>query len=136
MKFLDLDMTIVYSDGSADFACKACRKPGTAYAYLPYGSYHARLVFRGWLKAEMHRLLTRSSNPAVWLEECAVLYSHVRNRGYPSQQRLPVATEATRRSRGYPQQRLPVPGYRPHVSHNRFEPAQQNAGAKETCGRR
>ena len=32
----------------------------------------------------MHRLLTHSSSPAVWLEECAVFYSHLRNRGYPS----------------------------------------------------
>ena len=32
----------------------------------------------------MHRLLTHSSSPTVWLEECAVFYSHLRNRGYPS----------------------------------------------------
>ena len=38
----------------------------------------------GWLKAEMHRLLKHSSNPDVWLEECAMFYSHLRNRGYPS----------------------------------------------------
>jgi hypothetical protein len=30
----------------------------------------------------MHRLLTHSSSPAVWLEECALFYSHLRNRGY------------------------------------------------------
>jgi hypothetical protein len=84
VNFLDLDITVVYSFGSADFAFKVYRKPGTAYAYLPYGSYHARHVFRGWLKAEMHRLLTHSSNPDVWLEECGVFYSHLRNRGYPS----------------------------------------------------
>jgi hypothetical protein len=84
VNFLDLDITVVYSPGSADFAFKVYRKPGTAYAYLPYGSYHARHVFRGWLKAEMHRLLTHSSSPAVWLEECALFYSHLRNRGYPT----------------------------------------------------
>mmetsp|Transcript_40948 Transcript_40948/g.85450 ORF Transcript_40948/g.85450 Transcript_40948/m.85450 type:complete len:573 (-) Transcript_40948:730-2448(-) len=84
VNFLDLDITIVYSQASAEFAFKVYRKPGTAYAYLPYGSYHARHVFRGWLKAEMHRLLTHSSSPTVWLEECAVFYSHLRNRGYPS----------------------------------------------------
>ncbi len=32
----------------------------------------------------MHRLLTRSSSLDVWLEECGVFYSHLRNRGYPS----------------------------------------------------
>jgi hypothetical protein len=84
VNFLDLDITIVYSQASADFAFKVYSKPGTAYAYLPYGSYHARHVFRGWLKAEMHRLLTHSSSPTVWLEECAVFYSHLRNRGYPT----------------------------------------------------
>jgi hypothetical protein len=84
VNFLDLDITIVYSQASADFAFKVYRKPGTAYAYLPYGSYHVRHVFRGWLKAEMHRLLTHSSSPTVWLEACAVFYSHLRNRGYPT----------------------------------------------------
>ncbi len=48
VNFLDLDITIVYSPGSADFAFKVYRKPGPgmAYAYLPYGSYHARHVFQ------------------------------------------------------------------------------------------
>ena len=32
----------------------------------------------------MHRLLTHSSSPTAWLEECAVFYSHLRNIGYPS----------------------------------------------------
>ena len=32
-------------------------KPGNAYAHLadPCGTYHSIHVFRGWLKAEMHR---------------------------------------------------------------------------------
>ena len=47
-------------------------------------SYHARHVFRGWLKAEMYRLLTQSSSPATWLEECGVFYNHLRNRGAPN----------------------------------------------------
>ena len=44
---------------------------------------HAQHVFRGWLKAEVQRLLTHSSNPSVWLEECRIFYEHLRNRGYP-----------------------------------------------------
>ena len=40
--------------------------------------------FRGWLKAEMQRLLTHSSCPSVWLEECSIFYEHLRNRGYPA----------------------------------------------------
>ena len=55
-----------------------------AFAYLPCGSYHARHVFRGWLKAEMQRLLTHSSNPWVWLEECSIFYEHLGERGYPA----------------------------------------------------
>jgi hypothetical protein len=111
VNFLDLDITIVYSDGFADFAFKVYRKSSTAYAYLPYGSYQSRHVFRGWLKAEMHRLLMRSSNPDVRLEECSLAYSHLCNRDYPSK-----AID--------------------YVSHNQLEPAQQNAGAKEACGKR
>jgi len=84
VSFLDLDIQVVYSAESADFAFKVYRKTGNAYAYLPYGSYHARHVFRGWLKAEMHRLLTHSSSPTVWLEECRFFYDHLRNRGYPA----------------------------------------------------
>ena len=53
VNFLDLDITLVYSCAS-DFAFRVYRKPGTAYAYLRYGSYHARHVFRGWRKAEVH----------------------------------------------------------------------------------
>ena len=84
VNFLDLDIQFVRAHGSATFAFKIYRKPGNAYAYLPYGSYHARHVFRGWLKAEMQRLLTHSSNPSVWLEECRSFYEHLRNRGYPA----------------------------------------------------
>ena len=92
VSFLDLDLRVVYSTGSAEFAFNVYRKTRNAYAYLPYGSYHARHVFRGWLKAEMHRLLTHSSSPAVWLKECRLFYEpyavshyeHPRNRGYPA----------------------------------------------------
>ena len=82
--FLDLDIQAVTCSGSSEFAFRLYRKPGNAYAYLPYGSYHARHVFRGWLKAELLRLLTHSSNPSVWLEECRIFYAHLRNRGYPA----------------------------------------------------
>jgi hypothetical protein len=61
--FLDLDIQVVTCSGSSEFAFRLYRKPGNAYAYLPYGSYHARHVFRGLLKAELLRLLTHSSNP-------------------------------------------------------------------------
>ena len=83
VNFLDLDIQIVNSCGHSEFAFRIYRKPGNAYAYLPYGSYHARHVFRGWLKAELQRLLTHSSSPTVWLEDCRIFYDHLRNRGYP-----------------------------------------------------
>ena len=34
-------------------------------------------VFRGWLKTQMHRLLTQSSNRNVRLEECRYFYDHL-----------------------------------------------------------
>ena len=46
--------------------------------------YYSRRVFRGWLKAEMHRLLTHSSNINIWLEECHKFYNHLLARGYPA----------------------------------------------------
>ena len=83
VNFLDLDIDIVHSETSTYFNFKVYHKPGSAYAYLPYGSYHARHIFRGWLKAEMHRLLTHSSNLDVWLKEITVFCNHLRERGYP-----------------------------------------------------
>lgn len=83
VNFLDLDIKIVSLQGSPVFEFRIYRKPGNAYSYLPYGSYHARHIFRGWLKAEVQRLLTHSSNPSVWLEECRIFYEHLRDRGYP-----------------------------------------------------
>ena len=83
VNFLDLDIDIICNEISTYFNFKVYRKPGSAYAYLPYGSYHARHIFQGWLKAEMHRLLTHSSNPNVWLKEITFFYNHLRDRGYP-----------------------------------------------------
>jgi hypothetical protein len=74
----------LHNDGMSCLDFKVYRKPGSAYAYLPYGSYHARHNFRGWLKAEMHRLLTHSSKPSVWLKEITFFYNHLRDRGYPA----------------------------------------------------
>ena len=35
-----------------------------------------------FLDLDIHRLLTHISSPAVWLEECRILYGHVRSGGY------------------------------------------------------
>ena len=57
-------------------------KPGNAFVFLLCCWYHSRHAFRGWLKAEMHRLLTHSSNTNIWLEECHKFYYHMLARGY------------------------------------------------------
>ena len=44
--------------GPAEKTFRIYHKPGNAYAFLPYGSYHARYVIR--LKAETHRATPRS----------------------------------------------------------------------------
>ena len=46
-----------------DFEFGVYRKPGNAYVYLPYGSYHSRHVFREWLKAEMPHTQALGSGP-------------------------------------------------------------------------
>ena len=84
VNFLDLDARIVYTIQRASFEFSVYRKPGNAFSNLPYGSYHARHVFRGWLKAEVLRLLTHSSTPTIWIEECRRFYDHLRRRGYPA----------------------------------------------------
>ena len=81
---LDLDISTVYTTTKVEFEFGLYRKPGNAYAYLPYGSYHSRHVFRGLPKTEMRRLLTHSSKVNVWLEECRKYYYHLRARGYPA----------------------------------------------------
>jgi hypothetical protein len=97
VNFFDLDIRILDLHGSPEFDFRIYRKAGNAYSYLPcgsdharhvlvcvyqythtvhthHGSYHARHVFRGCLKAEVQRLHTHSSNPSVWLEECRESY--------------------------------------------------------------
>jgi hypothetical protein len=95
VNFLDLDIQIVISQGSAAFAYKVYRKPGSAYAYLPYGSYHARHVFRGWLKAELLRLLTHSSSPSIWLEECSIFRSTCATEATLSKPLTPASAKST-----------------------------------------
>ena len=38
-------------------------KPGNAYAYIPFTSFH-----HGWILAELLRLLTHSSSPEIWMD--------------------------------------------------------------------
>ena len=71
------------------------RKPGNAYAYIPFNSFHGRHTFRGWVVAELLRLATHSSTPNVWVEETKVFYHHLRSRGYPRRFLKQVFEEVT-----------------------------------------
>ena len=68
LNVLDLCIQTARICNGVRFKFRVYRKPGNSYAYLPYGSYHARHVFRAWLKAELCRPFTHSSNPKVWME--------------------------------------------------------------------
>ena len=65
-------------------------------------THNARQVSRAWLKAALHGLLTRSSSPAVRLEECRVFYGHLRKRGesYPASARPTGASDTACWRRG------------------------------------
>jgi hypothetical protein len=87
--FMDLDMWVKYvsaalrTDTNFRVLFRPYRKPGNAYAYIPFNSFHGRHVFRGWITAEILRLLTHSSELEIWKQEGAFFYHHLRARGYP-----------------------------------------------------
>jgi len=87
--FLDLDMWVKYTtaaprtDTTFRVLFRPYRKPGNAYAYISFDSFHDRHVFRGWITAEILRLLTHSSEFEIWKQEGAFFYHHLCARGYP-----------------------------------------------------
>ncbi len=56
--FLDLDMYLKFASGLQRFGTtfrvifRPYRKPGNAYAYIPFNSSHGRHTFRRWIIAE------------------------------------------------------------------------------------
>ena len=54
-----LDLSIEISHDSIQY--EVFSKPGNAYSYLPYGSFHVRNSFRAWIKALLATALTHSS---------------------------------------------------------------------------
>jgi len=88
--FLDLDMRVEHCFSNEKMAMdtskivfRPYRKPGNAYAYIPFNSFHGRHTFRGWIMAKLLRLATNSSSPEIWLDEGMAFYHWLRSRGYP-----------------------------------------------------
>lgn len=77
-----LDVSAEISKGSIHY--EVYSKPGNAYAYLPLGSFHVRCSFPGWIRAELIRRLTRSSDQTRWAKNCQLFYSKLRDIGYGS----------------------------------------------------
>ena len=88
VNYLDLDMSLkadIVTGNGFKIIFSPFRKPGNAYAYIPFNSFHARHTFRGWILAELLRLLTHSSSPETWREEGLNFYYLLCSRGYPRQ---------------------------------------------------
>ena len=87
VNFLNLDMSLRCVEGRTGTTIRVMlspfHKPGNAYAYIPFSSFHGRHTFRGWVLAEILRLLTHSSTPDIWKEETRMFYHHLCSRGYP-----------------------------------------------------
>lgn len=87
VNFLDLDLTLqreVTRQGALiKVMFRPYRKQGNAYAYIPFTSFHGRHTFRGWVLAEILRLLTHSSTPEIWRTEGRAFYYLLCSRGYP-----------------------------------------------------
>ena len=59
-KAIFLDLSTEISGGLIHY--EVYSKPGNAYTYLPLGSFHVRSSFPAWIKTELIRRLTRSSD--------------------------------------------------------------------------
>ncbi len=64
------------------------------FASPPGTSFHARHIFRGWILAELLRLMTHSSLPEIWREGRS-FYSWLCSRGYPRRYLRTVFQEVT-----------------------------------------
>ncbi len=87
--FLDLNTSLEYVTASRRFnttfgvILQPYQKPGNAYAYIPFKSFHGQHVFCGWILAEIIHLLTLSSKLEFWQRDGMFFYHHLRARGYP-----------------------------------------------------
>ena len=62
VNFMDLDLALKRERRRTLVSFRPYRKPGNAYAYVPFTSFHGRHTFRGWILAELLRLSTHSSS--------------------------------------------------------------------------
>ena len=96
---LDLDISLQMEDGQAGTSIRVLlrpyHKPGNTYAYLPFNSFHGRHTFRGWVLAEILRLLTHSGTLEIWKEETSLFYYNLNSRGYPRRFLRTVFQEVT-----------------------------------------
>ena len=77
-----LDVAMESSGGAIHYEIYS--KPGNAYASLPPSSFHVRNSYPAWIRAELLRALTRSSDPSRWAKRCQLFYSKLRETGYGS----------------------------------------------------
>ena len=88
---LDLSIKIQYD--RIDF--EVYHKPGSAFAYLPHGSFHVRRTFAAFIKTELQRALTHSSSYDRWAKRCSLFYSKLRKCGYGSYFLMSVFSKVT-----------------------------------------
>jgi hypothetical protein len=103
VNYLDPDMSLkadIVTGNGFKSIFSPFRKPGNAYAYIPFNSFHARHTFRGWILAELLRLLTHSSSPETWREEGLNFYYLLCSRGYPRQFLVTSCEQCSRRFYG------------------------------------
>jgi hypothetical protein len=75
-----MDLSLRLSGRKVEF--EVYSKPGNAYAYLPYNSFHSKHIFSAWIKAELIRLLTHTSDCDKWIQRCRFFWTKLRRRGY------------------------------------------------------
>ncbi len=80
--FMDCDIQRVHHGTSVEFSFSVYHKPLNSYQYLPYGSFHPKHMFAGFVKAELLRYLSHSSSFEVFQREYLLFYKHLRSRGY------------------------------------------------------
>ena len=80
-----LDINIFYDINKKIWSTRIHRKGINKYLYIPFRSGHTRACLRGWVYAEVLRILRASGNGWVFREDCNFLRDKLVARGYPMQ---------------------------------------------------